>query len=217
VKQPLKTVSVVDAATSRLRDSLFAGEYAAGEVIKDTEIAEEFGIARPTARVAVQHLINERMLVRLPGYSARVRTFDAAQVHDLYRVRRLLELDAVREIKAKGVPLPEIADALEGFAGLKGEENWTRIAEADVRFHSAVVNSAGSPRLQSFFAGITSETRLLIALLKQQYRGGAALYDEHEELYRRLVDDTPVEDVERAWVDHLDSAQEFLETHLSER
>lgn len=215
--QPLKTVSVVEAATNRLRDSLFVGEYTPGQEIKDTEIADAFGIARPTARVAVQQLINERILVRPPGYSARVRVFDVDEVRDLYRVRRIVEFDAVREIKESGRSLEEVKSALEGFAGLKADGDWIRIAEADVAFHTAVVGAAGSPHLEGFFAGITSETRLLIAFLKEQYRGGAALYDEHEALFQKLTDGSSVESAQAAWADHLDSAQDFLEGHLTKQ
>mgnify|MGYP002137932620 CR=1 FL=1 len=212
----LETVTVADAATQRLRESLFAGGFAAGEEIKDTQIAAAYGIARPTARVAVQQLINEGILVRPPGFSARVRTFDAAQVRDLYRVRRLIELDAVREIVRSHSPIAGVASALEGFADLQGgDDDWSQIAAADVAFHTAVVDAAGSPRLQQFFSGITSEIRLLIALLRDQYTGGDALYQEHETLYRLLDGATPHMEVEAAWSDHLESAERFLVQHLS--
>lgn len=212
----LTTVSVADAATNQLRESLFAGEYEAGQEIKDTQVAEAFGIARPTARVAVQQLINEGMLVRLPGYSARVRTFDPPQVQDLFRVRRLIELDAVREVQQTGPSLELIAEALGGFSRLqRREDDWTKIAAADVAFHSAVVATAESQHLRTFFSAIASEVRLLIGLLKSQYAGGEALYREHEELYRLLASDASLPEVEEAWLAHLNSAEEFLVQHLS--
>lgn len=213
--QPLETVTVAEAATGRLRDRLFAGEYEAGQEIKDTQVAADFGIARPTARVAVQQLVNEGMLVRPPGYSARVRTFDPAEVRDLYRVRKLIELDAIHEIRRARPALDGVRAALGSFADLRGDEDWARIAAADVAFHAAVVDAGGSPRLRSHFSGITSETRLLIALLRAQYTGGAALYDEHEELYRRLGDDSPLDELEAAWLAHLDSAERFLAEHVA--
>ncbi|MGB4778504.1 GntR family transcriptional regulator [Microbacterium sp.] len=214
--QPLETVTVADAATSRLRDRLFAGEYKAGEEIKDTQVASAFGIARPTARVAVQQLVNEGMLVRSPGFSARVRTFDPAQVRDIYRVRKLIELDAVREIRRASLPLDAVTAALQGFADLQGrEDDWLHIAAADLAFHSAVVGTARSPRLQGYFAGIANESRLLIALLRAQYTDAAALYAEHEELHAALGGDTPFAALEEAWIAHLDMAQTFLEGHLA--
>ncbi|SJM60238.1 GntR family transcriptional regulator [Gulosibacter sp. 10] len=217
MSQQLETVSVVDAAAARLRDSLFAGEYAAGQELKDTRVAGEFGIARPTARAAVQQLISEGLLVRPPGHSARVRTFDADEVRDIYRIRRLIELDAVREVRETGAPLDGVLEALRGFEDLKDDANWTVIVEADFAFHSAVVKAAGSPRLRALFLGISSESRLLIGILKDQYRGGASLYEEHEELYRMLERGADPAELERAWVEHLDSAQRFVERHIADR
>lgn len=112
-----------------------------------------------------------------------MRTFRPEEVTDIYRIRVLIELDAVREIKAKALPLDNIAEALEGFRTLHlANEDWTRIAEADVAFHSSVVATTGSPRLTASFASIATEIRLLIAVLKEQYSGGAPLFREHEEL-----------------------------------
>lgn len=215
MQQPLETVSVAEAATNRLRESLFAGEFAAGEEIKDTRVAADFGIARPTARVAVQQLINEGMLVRPPGFSARVRAFDPAQVRDLYRVRRMIELDAVRDIHARRRPVDGVERALLAFAGIRDGDDWAQFAEADVAFHSAVVAASGSARLIQFFSGITSETRLLLAILKTNYRAGADLYQEHAELYHLLRGSGNADRLEAAWIEHLDSAREFLEKHLA--
>lgn len=213
----LETVSVAEAATNRLRERLFAGEYQAGEEIKDTHVASVFGIARPTARVAVQQLINEGMLVRPPGMSARVRVFHPDQVLDIYRVRNLIEIDAIKEIRARNLSTDRINEALEGFRDLPtSKDDWSRIAAADAAFHSAVVNSASSSRLQAYFSGITSEVRLLIAHLKTQYTAGEMLYEEHSELYRLLCDQTTTcKQLEDAWIEHLDSARDFLEQHLA--
>lgn len=213
----LSTVTVAEAATQGLRDRLFAGEFEAGQELKDTQVAEEFGIARPTARTAVQQLINEGMLVRPPGGSARVRTFDAEQVRDLYRARRVIELDAVSRLKETGDSLTSVERALEAFSKTKDNDDWAAIAEADVRFHQAVVQAGGSFRLRGFFEALTSETRLLIALLKAQYAGGEELYREHAELLAGLAD--PGQEASgllTTWGEHLDSARDFLAEYLAD-
>lgn len=211
----LETVTVAEAATNRLRESLFAGDYTAGQEIKDTHVSQEYKIARPTARVAVQQLINEGMLVREPGCSAQVRRFDPEQVADLYRARRLIELDAVRELKSSPRSLGLVEEALGGFAGLKDDGDWSAIAKADVEFHRAVVDSAGSHRLRQFYSSISSEIRLLIAQLRAQYSSGNDLYEEHAQLLEHLRDSTSETQVVEEWTEHLDSAKTFLEQHVA--
>jgi DNA-binding GntR family transcriptional regulator len=204
-----ETVSVVDAVVKRLRTSLFAGEYAAGQELKDTQIASDFNIARPTARAVVQQLVAERMLERSPGHSARVRSFDAAQVADIYRVRRLVELYSVRSLREQGGSLDGAAEALVGFETADPGEDWVRIAAADMAFHTAIVREGGSPRLQDFFDTVVNEARLLIALLRGRYERGAALRAEHAALLD-LLRDAPLPEVEAAWREHLDDAERYL-------
>ncbi|MFT4218979.1 MAG: GntR family transcriptional regulator [Microbacterium sp.] len=215
MNRPLQTVTVAEAATNRLRDSLFAGHFKSGEEIKDTHIADEYGIARPTARIAVQHLVNEGMLVREPGYSARVRTFDPAQVRDIFRVRKLIELDAVRAVKASGVALDGVRRAVDDLAGLGDDLDWARIAEADAAFHKSVVDAGGSSRLSAYFEGITKEIRLLLALPKEHYGRGSSPFEEHEELFLLLAGDATMKQLEKAWTYHLDESCDFLVRRLS--
>lgn len=215
VRQALQTISVAEAATTSLRESLFAGSYQAGQEIKDTQIALDYGIARPTARIAVQQLINEGMLVRDPGYSARVRTFDPSQVRDIFRVRKLIELDAVREAKLRQAPLDQVRVAMERFRDLGGDPQWSKVAEADAAFHRAVVRAGGSERLCSYFDAITNEIRLLLALPGTHFGRGESPYEEHEELFLLLQGDASAEQLEQAWEYHLDESRDFLIGHLS--
>lgn len=217
MKKPvaLETVSVVDAAVNRLRASLFAGQYHAGEELKDTQLAADFGIARPTMRAVVQQLVAERMLERAPGHSARVRSFDAAQVADIYRVREIIELDAIRAIRNVGADIRGVEEALASFNDPTLEDDWVRIAEVDVAFHHAVVRTGGSVRLQEIFETVANESRLLIAQLRGRYDGREALYAEHAELVAALRD-APVPQLEAAWAEHLGDAARYLAGHLSE-
>lgn len=216
MKQPLQTISVTEAATSRLRESLFAGSYKSGEEIKDTQVAEDYGIARPTARIAVQHLISEGILVREPGYSARVRSFDPDQVRDIFRVRKLIEIDAVRAAKSQKVDLSAVKEAMERFADLGDAPDWSKVAEADAAFHQAVVDAGGSVRLNSYFEGIINEIRLLLGLPEQHYGRGTSPYEEHEELFELLQGDAAMAELEEAWIYHLDESRDFLVKQLSE-
>src|SRR5258708_1329494 len=58
----IETVSVADAVANELRRRLLAGEYPGGKELRDTELTEEFGAARPTIRAAVQMLVAAGLL-----------------------------------------------------------------------------------------------------------------------------------------------------------
>jgi DNA-binding GntR family transcriptional regulator len=103
----IEVVSVADAVANELRRRLLAGEYVGGQELRDTELTEEFGAARPTVRAAVQMLVADGLLERGRGRSARVRSFTAFDAVDLYRLRRPVELAAVRLVIEGKRPLAE--------------------------------------------------------------------------------------------------------------
>lgn len=204
----IDTVTVADAVRSRLERSLLAGDYPAGAEVRDTHVAQQLGVARPTARVAVQALIADGFLVRESGKSARVRRFSQDDVADIFRVRRLLEFEAVRSV-CKGADTSGIAASLEKFSDVKDDQDWESAAQADMYFHSAVVAAADSPRLSSLFQTISTEIRLLMALLRTHYPRISTLRDEHKELLEALKD-RDADLAIRLWRAHLEDAETFL-------
>lgn len=210
----IDTVTVADAVRSRLERSLLAGDYPAGAEVRDTHVAQQLGVARPTARVAVQALIADGFLVRESGKSARVRQFSEDDVADIFRVRRLIEFEAVRSV-CKGADTSGIASSLEKFSEVKDDQDWESAAQADMYFHSSVVAAAHSPRLSNLFHAISTEIRLLLALLRPHYPYIATLRDEH----RGLLDALDARDSElalRLWTAHLEDAETFLRQKIRE-
>ena len=203
----LSPVSVANQAASHLRAMILRGDLQPGSVVKDTVLAEEFGIARPTVRSAIQHLVAEGLLERQPGHSARVRQLSAEDIRDLYRVRRLIEGEALHLIMDRGQPLDGVEEALERFRAVRDE--WEEAPDVDARFHTAVVDAAGSDRLRRMFTVLASDMRLLIAWLRPRYRSVGELYEEHRELVE-LLRQRNVDAVMATWSHHLDDAEQFL-------
>ncbi len=199
--------SVADAAEAHLRRLLFSGALQAGQELRDTVVARQLGIARPTARAAVSRLVAEGLLEREPGHSARVRSFSAADIRDSCAVRRLIEREAVRRIIGESRDTAPVARALEAFR-LAGE-SWSAGPDADARFHTAVVAASGSVRLARMFAALASEIRLMIGLLRSRYHSLTELYDEHAALLAALQAGE-VEHALALWTSHIDDAETYL-------
>lgn len=200
----ISATSVAVAAEAHLRGLLFQGAWAAGTELRDTVLARELGIARPTVRAAIHQLIAEGLLEREPGHSARVRSFTTDDVRDIYLVRRLIEFEAVRAIMTSRRSTARIHLALEAFA--RAGDSWEAGPDADTRFHSAVVAAAGSSRLTRTFDGLASEMRLMIGLLRSRYRGLAELYEEHAQLLNGIESGDRARAL-RLWGQHIDDAE----------
>jgi DNA-binding GntR family transcriptional regulator len=73
----------------------------------------------------------------------------------------------------------EIVNAMREAAE---REDWTEVAILDIRFHSELVNAAGSQRLSRLFATLVAEVGLCLSQLLGVYRGREELVEEHEEI-----------------------------------
>jgi DNA-binding GntR family transcriptional regulator len=181
----LGTSTVVGAAVAALREQLLDGRLPAGHVLRDTVLAEELGIARPTLRAAVQSLVADGLLQRDRGRSARVPVFTIDDLADLYHARTVVELAAIDRIEADPSHLSLVTDAMNNFEAVD-RGSWRLVVEADVAFHRAIVSAASSPRLLAMFDGLANETRLAIALQRSLYEDADELVAEHRAIVSAL-------------------------------
>lgn len=177
---------MVDAVVAALRDELLDGELQPGQVLRDTVLAEQFGVARPTIRAAVQVLVADGLVVRDRGRSARVPTFLPADIADLYAARAAVELAALDMIERTDARIDLLVASLGRLQALAPSALWRDVVEADVDFHQSLVLSAGSPRLLRLFAGLANETRLVIALQRDLYESVDDLVVEHRRMVNAL-------------------------------
>lgn len=179
------TSTVVDAAAETLREQLLGGAFAPGQVLRDTTLAEQFGIARPTLRAAVQALVADGLLVRSRGRSARVPEFSSADIADLYEARTVVEVAAVDRIERSPSLLRLVHDAMWAFETADAN-SWRAVVDADVAFHRSIVQAGGSPRLLAMFDTLATETRLAIALQRSLYEDAEELVREHHSIVNAL-------------------------------
>jgi DNA-binding GntR family transcriptional regulator len=81
------------AVTHLLRQSLDQGRWAAGQPLRQEEIAAEFGVSRVPVREALFQLQAEGLLHMVPNKGMYVRTMSGPELQELFRLRWLLESD----------------------------------------------------------------------------------------------------------------------------
>lgn len=185
--RPLEVVSTLDALSSSLRTRLLDGQLPPGTAIGEVDLASEYGVARPTARAAIQALVAEGLLRREPNRSARVPKLTADDVRDLFYVREALELQVVATLVEHHRRPPAAEDAVRRLERLPRRAPWDEVVEADMDFHTALVEATGSPRLERVYASLQSEIRLCMVQLKPSYDDVTAVAAEHRDLLEAIA------------------------------
>jgi DNA-binding GntR family transcriptional regulator len=185
--RPLEVISTLDALSGSLRRRLLEGELAPGTPLGEVDLAAEYGVARPTARAAIQALVAEGLLRREPNRSARVPELTADDVRDLFYVREALELQAVDTLTERHERPPAAEEAVRRLEALPRRAPWDEVVEADMDFHTALVAAAGSPRMERVYDTLQSEIRLCMVQLKPSYDDAAKVAAEHRELLEAIA------------------------------
>lgn len=82
---------ITERVADELRDRIRYGKLAAGQRLIESDLVGEMGVSRNTMRAAFTHLAAEGIVVLERNRGARVRTFDAAEMTELFQLRATLE------------------------------------------------------------------------------------------------------------------------------
>lgn len=163
----LDVVGVVEAVAIRLRAEILSGALLSGAALTEARVSAAYGVARPTAKAAIEQLVAAGLLVRTAHRSARVVSIAADMVRDVYCTRSRLESAALREL-ALGRAIPQAAvDAnAELLAMPPGPDAAT--VDPDLRFHTAVIDALGSERTSRMYRSVLDEVRLCMAQVQDR-------------------------------------------------
>ncbi|GAA1026149.1 MULTISPECIES: GntR family transcriptional regulator [Amycolatopsis] len=152
-----------------LRDRILEGHLPPGTQLRDSRLSAEFAVARHTLRGALRRLEHEGLIVYPMHKSAAVKTLTADDVHEIYRVRRALELGAIENSSAAPAEAFEALEATVYAAeSAVSQEAWNHVGTASLRFHQAIVGMFGSVSIDQFFSGVLAQLRLAFAVMKDE-------------------------------------------------
>lgn len=157
------TVIRADAAATRLRREISAGDFAPGEKLNEVAVATRLGVSRNTLREAYAMLAAEGVVERIPYRGVFLVTPTPADVDDLYRVRATVEPacllwgDDPDTAELQGI----VAEARESLEG----GDLAAVAACNQRFHRRIVATSGAPSLAEFSDRMLARMRLVFLLV----------------------------------------------------
>jgi len=147
-----------DVAYAHIRQKILEGEYPPGHALMTETLSAEIGVSRTPVRDALHKLETDGLVVIQPRLGASVKKFDLADFRELCELRLALEvqtagLAAQRRSEAE---LREIEQSMEDMRRLTPVVNAAKteqpqmgeLAQADVRFHVAILAAARNELLK---------------------------------------------------------------------
>jgi DNA-binding GntR family transcriptional regulator len=202
--------SIADA----LRADVVETRLAPGETVTESAVALRFGVARSTARIAIEKLVAEGLLRREAHRAARVPELSRDDIVDLYATRAVVEGAAMRWLAEEGaVP----ADALTAHRGIReAARHGGAFAAQDIAFHRALVAGQRSGRLARTHDQLMGEIELGIGQVQAHGLMSATTIAEQHEYILAAVIAGDGERAERLAREHVASARDALLAHVDD-
>jgi DNA-binding GntR family transcriptional regulator len=151
--------AVATRVASELRLQIAEGALLPGTKLKEEALSEELGVSRNTVREAFAELASERLVVRQPNRGVFVASLEVSDIHDVYAVRRAIEVSAVRG-GGSAESIGAVRAAVEEGKRAAEAGDSEGLGSANAHFHRALVAMAGSERLNSIMSQVLAEMRL---------------------------------------------------------
>lgn len=170
---------------------IVVGEIVPGQRLSENAMTERLEVSRNTLREAFRMLTLERLLTRRPNAGVFVAIPSLASILDIYRVRRMIEVQALRAAPGRHPAGVRMREAVERAVEGRRAGDWAAVGTANMDFHTAIVALADSERLDRVYANVSAELRLAFGFLEDLEYLHAPYIDLNQRvLERHLAGDT---------------------------
>jgi len=190
----------------QLKDDIFEFRLLPGDRFSEGEIAERMAASRTPVRQALYRLEREGYLEVYFRSGWQVKPFDFAHFEELYEVRIVLELEAVKRLCER--PNGELPDALEQLHCTwmvqpeQRLQDGREVSRLDERFHCQLVEAAGNREMARLHAEVSEKIRIIRRLDFTQGPRVEITYEEHARILGAILSR------------HCEEAQLLLKTHI---
>jgi len=159
----LPRTTLKDATEALIRRSLLSGAMKPGEVYSANSLAARLGISNSPAREAMMALVGKNLLELVRNRGFRVVELSREDRREVYELRMLIEVEAVRRVAEAGVTPDQAAHlrglARQGLAAARSQDTLDYL-EMDQRFHVELVDLLGNSRWTAIVENLRDQSRI---------------------------------------------------------
>ncbi len=186
-KESAAPANAPEAIAERIRQAILEHRLAPGAKLTEAQLCEVFGVKRGPIRQALALLATDRLVDLEPNRGAFVASPSLQDVHEVFELRRIIELAVVERLatgpgakRLKGVAatIERERDAFErrDFAA------WIRLSG---EFHTALAALTGNVTLCDCLNGLVARSTLMSALYESHGRSPCS-FDDHARIVEAL-------------------------------
>ncbi|MEG1456301.1 MAG: GntR family transcriptional regulator, partial [Comamonas sp.] len=162
----IAATSLNERVADMVRQKIVQGEFVPGQKLSEAALSENLDISRNTLREVFRSLTKEGLVKHTPNRGVFVSVPTIAAIIDIYRVRRLIECQALRNAYPLHPAKRHMRAAVEASVRGRAQADWAVVGTANMDFHMAIVELADSERLNQMFAPVLAELRLAFGFMK---------------------------------------------------
>ena len=173
--------NIREVVVQRILTAVIRGEFPVGHRMVIQSLAEQFGVSATPVREALVELASIGIVENLPNRGAVMR--------EIYQLRRILEVEAVRTAcgKIESRFLAELSDEFVSISNEKRNSNWSQKAMSlDIRLHSLIAAHCGSTRLQDELLRYNTLVQAIREVVDNESQAQEIALSDHQEIIRAL-------------------------------
>uniref|UniRef100_C6E3W6 Pyruvate dehydrogenase complex repressor n=1 Tax=Geobacter sp. (strain M21) TaxID=443144 RepID=C6E3W6_GEOSM len=233
---PIKPKKVSTQIAEQIRSSILSGEFNPGEKLPpERELAELFGVSRPSVREALNILTSSGLVETYQGGGTLVRSLvensagmplseliriDGDRALDVIEVRKGMESWTAWYAASRALPedVRRLQVVVDGMA--KNLEQLKASEDFDAHFHMLVArathNVVWSHMMQSIFEAMQEFQRDVWRAVYLTEEDQRLLFSHHLKIYE-MIRDRDADGARGAMLEHLDFAQKRCSAYVSMR
>lgn len=207
-------VNLSEQAYNRIKDAICQGEMKPGDILSENQLARQLDMSRTPVREALRILASENFVEIRNGIGAYVKPLSSKDMEDLYEVRCLLEMQAIKtslyrisdeEIDDFERRFTELLNACEGgeYIGL-GE-----FSDLDWELHNMFVHRCTNKYIKSIVAAYDSNLRRYQNMSVDALNDVRVSVQQHLDILR-VMRTRDAEEVSRVLKKHLEWSTDLL-------